>query len=469
MKKELKKELKKLKEKLEKYIQKNKTEKVKKYELKIKQLEKELKQLKKEKKETEPTESKETPLSDDKRIENGKAVPPPIEPTRENLHLFTTTFDGHPLQSLAPLSVTKLAYQSGITLLLFYAYVEPEWTPEEHQEALKWAEETGKQYEMTGRLRIAREGFNGTMTGPSNQVRLFCQAMREWKPKIFAQTDFKLTDDLPKGQAFPALKVFPVTEIVNYGLAEKQPSLKNGGVHLNAIEYHKKMEEPNTVIIDVRNTYEAVIGRFNPPPGGAEYIDPKMRVSTEFPEWVDKMKPNLEGKQIMMFCTGGIRCERASALLREKGLDNIYQMQGGIHRYLEHFNEDGGHWIGKNYTFDKRFAHGAKRSEITSNCLSCDKPWDKYRGNKRCPGCRVPLLICDDCQAQNKEKETVCHLCKEQDIKPQLSNREKKLHDKQAVKLKPECGVCSEVFKSRNALFKHLQETGHQNRKAKKK
>ncbi|KAJ3272578.1 hypothetical protein HDV01_005421 [Terramyces sp. JEL0728] len=342
------KQLEELKKKLEKYVKKNKTEKIKKYELKIKQMEKELKKLRK-REGKEQVASKENLNSKDKQIENGEKALFQTEPTRENLHLFTTTFDGHPLQSLAPLSVTQLAYQSGITLLLFYAYVEPEWTPEEHQEALKWAEKVGTKHEMTGRLRIAKEGFNGTMTGPSNQLRLFCQAMREWKPKIFAQTDFKLTDDLPKGQAFPALKVFPVTEIVNYGLAEKQPSLKNGGVHLNAVDYHKKMEEANTVIIDVRNTYEAVIGnlffilgRFNPPEGGAEYIDPKMRVSTEFPEWVDKMKPKLQGKQIMMFCTGGIRCERASALLREKGLDNIYQMQGGIHRYLEHFNEDGG-------------------------------------------------------------------------------------------------------------------------------
>ena len=97
-----------------------------------------------------------------------------------------------------------------------------------------------------------------------------------------------------------------------------------------------------------------------------------MRVSTEFPEWVDKNKEKLKGKQIMMFCTGGIRCERASALLRERGYENdIFQMQGGIHRYLEEYNEDGGHWIGKNYTFDKRFAHGAVKSDTVSACLSC--------------------------------------------------------------------------------------------------
>jgi predicted sulfurtransferase len=235
-----------------------------------------------------------------------------------------------------------------------YSKLTPaEWNAKEYDHAMKWAEENASRHNITGRLRVAKEGFNGTMTGGYDDMRNWCQAMREWKPEILGNTDFKLTDNLPQGQNFPALKVFPVKELVNYGLSGAQPSLKNGGVHLNAKDYHKKMEEPNTVIIDVRNSYEAEIGHFQPPPTGAEYIDPKMRVSTEFPAWVDNNKEKLEGKQIMMFCTGGIRCERASALLREKGLDNIFQMQGGIHRYLEEYKEDGGHWKGHNYTFDK--------------------------------------------------------------------------------------------------------------------
>lgn len=222
----------------------------------------------------------------------------------------TTTLEGHPLQCLKPLGHDIMSKQTNYTLLLFYAYVEPEWNSEQHQEALRFAEKAGLEHAMTGRLRIAREGFNGTMTGPSNSVRLFCLAIKRWKPELFSRVDFKLTDNLPKGQLFPSLKVFPVTEIVNYGLAGNQPSLEKGGKHLDASSYHKKMTEPNTVIIDVRNTYEADIGRFQPPENGAEYIDPKMRVSTEFPKWAEDNKDKLKGKQIMMFCTGGIRCER---------------------------------------------------------------------------------------------------------------------------------------------------------------
>lgn len=144
------------------------------------------------------------------------------------------TKDGHPLQCLLPKSEEELAKQTNVTLLLFYAYVEPEWSLKEHEEALEWAQTTGSKFNMTGRLRIAREGFNGTMTGPTNDTRRFCQAMREWKPLIFGQTDFKLTDNLPKGQLFPQLKAFKVNELVNYGLHGNQPNLNNGGVHLSA-------------------------------------------------------------------------------------------------------------------------------------------------------------------------------------------------------------------------------------------
>ena len=356
--------------------------------------------------------------------------------------------------------IEKIGDKSGVTLLLFYAYVEPEWTTEEHNDAIEWAESNSKKFKIGGRLRVAKEGFNGTMTGSYDGIRSFCNEMREWKPEIFGSTDFKFTDNLPDGQLFPGpLKIMRIAELVNYGLKGKQPPLKLGGTHLPAKEYHEKMKEPNTVIIDVRNSYEADIGRFNPPEGGAKYIDPEMRVSTEFPEWVDKNKKELEGKNIMMYCTGGIRCERASALLRQKGLDNIYQMQGGIHRYLEEFNDDGGFWIGKNYTFDKRFAHGAKNAEVISKCNGCQKPWDKYHGKKRCPACKVPLLICDDCQ--KNDIIGVCLLCQKQGLTPKMKVQKPKIKGNS-------CGVCEEIFKSRNELFRHLTDSGHHNRKSKK-
>jgi len=255
-----------------------------------------------------------------------------------------------------------------ISLCLFYQYVEPAWNEEEFESALKYCQTSGDKLGITGRMRVGREGLNCTITGSYDTLRAWTEALVNWRPENFSKTEFKFTDGLPMGQRFPNLKAFEVVEIVNYGLAgARAPSIKeHGGTHLEPEDYHKKMEEGNTVIIDVRNHYEAQIGKFQPPKDGAEWIDPEMRKSTEFPVWLDKSetKEKLKGKQVLMYCTGGIRCERASALLKQKietepdmnklGIKGVFQLQGGIDKYFKKF-EDGGHWKGKNYVFDKRY------------------------------------------------------------------------------------------------------------------
>lgn len=112
--------------------------------------------------------------------------------------------------------------------------------------------------------------------------------------------------------------------------------------------------------------------------------------------------------------------------------------------------------------------HGAEQSSVVGNCLSCKKPWEKYRGNKRCPACRVPLLICEECQSAGKEFSTVCHLCQEEGVEPTMSNRQKRKMEEEKVPNNT-CAACGEAFRSRNGLFKHLQDSGHAERKARKK
>jgi hypothetical protein len=164
--------------------------------------------------------------------------------------------------------MTEEEVKAAVTLLLFYAYVEPEWTKREYTDAIAWAKDASARHEVSGRLRVAPEGFNGTMTGSYHGMRAFCQEMREWKPVVFGKTEFKLTDGLRDGLHFGGeLKVMEIKELVNYGLKECQPKLKNGGIHLAAKDYHLQMQKPDTVIIDIRNSYEADIGRFNPPEG----------------------------------------------------------------------------------------------------------------------------------------------------------------------------------------------------------
>jgi len=145
--------------------------------------------------------------------------------------------------------------RTATTLLLFYQYVEPEWTPDEYREALDHAERIAADCHLTGRMRVAREGFNCTLTseGRSNMHR-FCRELRNWKPEVFNRTEFKMTHDLPIKQRFPSLKVIPVAELVHYGLeGEKAPPISRyHGVHLEPRDYHAKLAEPDAVVIDVR-------------------------------------------------------------------------------------------------------------------------------------------------------------------------------------------------------------------------
>jgi predicted sulfurtransferase len=159
--------------------------------------------------------------------------------------------------------------------------------------------------------------------------------------------------------------------------------------------------------------------------GGAHYVDPKMRKSTDFASWVQASADQLKGKRVMMYCTGGVRCERASAFLNHTmgdQLQGVYQLQGGIERYLQTFPE-GGFWRGKNFVFDKRESvsaenpngdggvlqkqkqHDKKKKNkkevlvdgVDTKCCLCDKPWDRYVGKRKCETCGVPVLMCDTC------------------------------------------------------------------------
>jgi predicted sulfurtransferase len=322
-------------------------------------------------------------------------------------------------------------------LALFYQYVEPTWTRKQHKEALKTVLKIAKENGISGRGRCAPEGLNCTLTGSHKGVRAFCMGLRAWN-KVFEKTDFKLTDDLPYSQRFKVLAIRKVDELVNYGLhGAVAPSIEDfSGKHLEAHAYHKMLskKDNNTVIIDVRNAYESAIGHFQPPEGGAELIDPKMRNSHDFAGWINlpETKKKLTGKKVMMYCTGGIRCERATALLNQMTAtdpsfktDGVYELRGGVERYMKTFPE-GGFWKGKNYTFDRRMVQVPENKEkkaldadIESKCCHCRTPWDTYRGKLSCGGdmCGVPVIVCNQCLYEDP-KSFRCELCREGWVAP---------------------------------------------------
>ena len=356
------------------------------------------------------------------------------------------------------------------SILLFYTYCPTKMTRAQQDEAITHCYKVLKRNNVTGRLRIAREGYNGTLVGPHEGVRAFTRDLADFDVATFGndRVDFKYVDNLPDSQLLKGLKVFPVAEIVTYGLDDNNASLEHGGKHLSPAEYHAAMANPNSIMIDVRNYNESLIGRFAPPPpptsssttsngtndtsgngtptdadadaavgnkfSGEKVLDPCMRRSTEFPDWVRKNRAKLEGKQVLLYCTAGVRCERASAFMQQEGLTNVCQLKGGIHRYLEAFPEDGGFWVGKNYTFDKRFNHGADNAETISHCVACDEPWDRYQAQKKCFRCKMEVIVCRQCQRKKPALPAsglLCPLCSGKGAKRVLSTRAKQILQKQ--------------------------------------
>jgi predicted sulfurtransferase len=428
---------------------KRKKEKKKRKESKKRNSEKETCGESHRKKRKETHKDEDAPANNDPNNVTEQVTIPTVAPG-DDLIVETSALDQSTID--ADKQTNSNQHDHDVTLLLFYQYVEPPWDSDTYHSILKEMQHLGDSLHLTGRMRVAKEGLNCTLTTCTHDSILqYCKALRR-KPE-FKETEFKLTRDLPHAQAFPSLKVMPVTELVHYGLVgEKAPPMEYTGVHLQPRDYHDKMEEDNTVVIDVRNHYEAAIGHFAPPGGAAnKWLDPKMRKSTEFPLWLDKQttKEKLKGKQVLMYCTGGVRCERASALLKYKmetdpsikdlGIQGVYQLQGGIDKYFKQF-PNGGHWAGKNYTFDKRFAHAppkAKKEQggdetVMGKCEACHKPWDMYRGKRRCPTCGVPSLICRECFQADKDgirkldRNIRCTLCVEENVtsKAQLKQRE---------------------------------------------
>ena len=172
------------------------------------------------------------------------------------------------------------------TVCLFYQYREPAWTAREHRAALTQVTALATRHGVTGRGRCAPEGLNCTLTASANDMRAFCYGLRAWNGAMFDPTDFKLEDGVPNHARFRTFTLRKVDELVGYALeGVKAPSLQHhAGDHLEAIDYHKQMQRKDTVIIDVRNAYETDIGHFQPPEGGAQLLDPKMRTSQDFPK-----------------------------------------------------------------------------------------------------------------------------------------------------------------------------------------
>ena len=201
--------------------------------------------------------------------------------------------------------------------------------------------------EIKGTILLAYEGVNGTVCGTENAIVQFIETLE----KLLKVSDINVKYSWTEKQAFRRFKARKKKEIVTIGIKQVNPS-KSVGKYIKAGEWNEFLEDPSNVVIDTRNEYEIKIGNFK----GA--LNPHTSSFREFPAWVQKhLKPLIEENpslKIGMYCTGGIRCEKATSFLIEEGFSDVYHLEGGILKYLEDVSAEKSLWNGECFVFDQR-------------------------------------------------------------------------------------------------------------------
>ncbi len=282
------------------------------------------------------------------------------------------------------------------TILLYYKYV----TIQEPERLAKEQRALCEELSLKGRVLIAHEGINGTVGGSPEHIERYKEFMKYHK--LFHDIDFK--ESPGSADHFPKLKVLVKKEIVKLGIDPRTLTAQDGGLHLSPQEVHALLEEcpEDLVILDARNKYESDIGTFK------NAIKPPINYFRELPAYLDAHTDIFKNKRVLMFCTGGVRCERASAYLKAKNIaQEVYQIKGGIHRYTDAFPD--GFFRGKNYVFDGRIAQKIT-DDVQASCKHCSLPYDDY-SNCINAECNKQIVICPNC---NTFYNTTCSTaCKE--------------------------------------------------------
>ncbi|KAM9357045.1 thiosulfate sulfurtransferase/rhodanese-like domain-containing protein 2 [Symphorus nematophorus] len=276
-------------------------------------------------------------------------------------------------------------------VLLYYHYCQVE----DPHVICAWQRALCEKLHLTGKIRVAPEGINGTVGGTNMATDIYIDAMCSHPLFKMDKEDFKTSDG--GAECFTDLRVGVFKEIVPMGVDPDVISYRLAGVHLEPEEFHKEVEAllaggdlcNDTILLDCRNFYESKIGQFT------RCLAPNIRKFSYFPDYVDQNLELFRDKKVLMYCTGGIRCERGSAYLRSKDVcKEVYQLKGGIHKYLEQFPE--GFYRGKLFVFDERYAISSN-DDVISDCRYCGCPWDQYELCSTQFCCQL-LLSCPDCR-----------------------------------------------------------------------
>lgn len=321
--------------------------------------------------------------------------------------------------------------------LSFYAYAKIE-DPKKFRDDLFVA---WNALDALGRIYVAHEGINAQMSVPADNFEAFRETLEVYDFMKGIRLNEAVDQD---DHSFLKLTIKVRHKIVADGLNDATFDVTNKGVHLKAKEFNAILEDPNTIVVDFRNHYESEVGHFK----GA--ITPDVETFREsLPIINEQLKEFKETKNLVMYCTGGIRCEKASAYYKHQGFKNVFQLEGGIIQYAKQIKEENleSKFIGKNFVFDNRLGERITE-DIVSQCHQCGKPCDNHT-NCYNDGCHLLFIQCDACKAA---MENCCSVeCQET---THLSLAEQ-------VKLRSGKQVGNKVFrkgKSENLKFKHSGE-----------
>jgi UPF0176 protein len=281
-------------------------------------------------------------------------------------------------------------------VILYYGF-----TPLSDPEAVHlWQRTLCESLGLKGRILISTQGINGTLGGDMSALKKYVKQTKQYPG--FKHIDFKWSEGT--GDDFPRLRVRVRDEVVSFGapgeLVVDQHGVVGGGVHLRPEEVNQLVEErgDEVVFFDGRNAFEAKIGKFK------NAVVPDVTTTKDFVHELESGKyDHLKDKPIVTYCTGGIRCEVLSSVMKNRGFNEVYQIEGGIVRYGEAFG-DKGLWEGSLYIFDSRMNHEfSDEAKVIGVCERCGEPTSKFY-NCANLACRKLILLCETCTDDNVSK-----------------------------------------------------------------
>jgi UPF0176 protein len=269
-------------------------------------------------------------------------------------------------------------------ILLYYKYVPIEDHETYASEHLQLCKTLG----LRGRIIVAAEGLNGTVSGTVEATNAYMAHLHA-DPR-FADMVFKM--DTADRHTFKKMFVRAKKEIVNLSLENDINPKSVTGKRLKPKDFYEYLQRSDVVVVDGRNDYEFDIGHFR------NAVRPSVKAFREFPDWIRAHKDELQGKKILTYCTGGIRCEKLSGLFLREGFEDVFQLDGGIVTYGKDPDVKGQLFDGKCYVFDERIAVPVNQVEdiVVGSCIHCNEKTDRYI-NCGYLDCHLQHLCCESC------------------------------------------------------------------------